>query len=118
MIIEKEQAVKNLILQDDSILAEIEKVKSADDFLSIFHNRGLDLTIEEAEDLLEKQLSEGNGELSEEMLSDVAGGMTGKQAFFIGTRVGIAARMVYDGCKYGNPYKNYNMGNLITGKFW
>ena len=118
---EKKQSIKAAVQNDESIAAEIEKVETTADFLAIFSSRGIDMTAEEADTLLADVLDNAKDEFSEEDLESVAGGVTWKQAtsaFLIGARVGIAARMVYDGCKTGNPYKTYNMGHLVSGQFW
>lgn len=83
----------------------------------------MNLTEDEIAELMVGAInSSGDGELDEDSLDEAAGGVSYLSAFIkaagVGARIGIAARMVYDKYKYGNPYKNYNMSHLKSGRFW
>ena len=121
MTIETRKKIDELIKGDEGVFAkELEEAQSKEEFIAAFSAHGIELTSEDADELLKETLSDE--ELSEEALEDVAGGMSFlaavKLGWGIGTRVGMVGRMVYDNYKYGNPYKNYNWNNVKTGKFW
>ena len=124
MSIEKKTQIEELIKADDGALAaELEKVESRDDYIKVFAARGVELTEEEADEMLKDLLLPTDGELNDDDLEGVAGGITFaavlaavKKGWGIGARAGMLARMLYDKIKTGNAYANYNWKNVITGK--
>ena len=117
---EKRIEIEELIKADEGTLAaELEKVENREDFIKAFAIRGVEMTEEDADDML-KELVPTDGELTDDDLEGVAGGMSLIQAiklgWGIGARAGMLARMLYDKYKYNNAYRNYNWKNVLTGK--
>lgn len=117
---EKRIEIEELIKADEGTLAaELEKVGNREDFIKAFAIRGVEMTEEDADDML-KELVPTDGELTDDDLEGVAGGMSLIQAiklgWGIGARAGMLARMLYDKYKYNNAYRNYNWKNVLTGK--
>lgn len=117
---EKELALKKIMNEDSTVLAEIEASESVDAFCAVFAKRGIEMSQEEASELLQTAVSSSpDGELDENSLDAVAGGGgCAAIAWGVGARVGILGRMVYDYCTTGNPFKNYSPEQLITGSIW
>ncbi len=117
---EKRIEIEELIKADEGTLAaELEKVEKREDFIKAFAIRGVEMTEADADDML-KELVPTDGELTDDDLEGVAGGMSLIQAiklgWGIGARAGMLARMLYDKYKYNNAYRNYNWKNVLTGK--
>ena len=117
---EKKIQVEELIKADGGALAkELEGVEGREDFIKIMAGHGVELTAEEADEMLQEIMPK-DGELSDDDLEGVAGGMSllkaVKLGWDIGSRAGMLARMVYDKYKYNDPYRNYNWKNVISGK--
>jgi len=117
---EKKIQVEELIKADNGALAkELEGVASREDFIKIMAANGVELTAEEADEMLQDIMPQ-EGELSDDDLEGVAGGMSLLKAlklgWGIGSRAGMLARMLYDKYKYNDAYKNYNWKNVISGK--
>ena len=117
---EKRIEIEELIKADEGELAaELEKVENREDFIKAFAIRGVEMTEEDADDML-KELIPADCELTDDELEGVAGGMSLLKAiklgWAIGTRAGMLARMLYDKYKYNNAYRNYNWNNVLTGK--
>lgn len=118
---ERRDQLVDLVQADDGALAkELETADSKEAFLAAFARKGIELTSEEADELLlEIVPAEKAGELNENDLESVAGGISLKAAIAAwkaGVRVGIVARMIYDKLRYNNAYKNYNWDNFLKGK--
>lgn len=119
---EKELLVKKIICEDETIATELENCDSVEAFCQVFAKRNFVMSEDEALELMNGVLNGAeSGELSEDSLNNVSGGVSwadAKKAFLAGARVGIATRMVYDYYKYGNATKNYSYSQLASGKFW
>lgn len=120
---EKELLIKNVICEDATIAADLEKCDSVEAFREVFAKRNIELSEDEALELFDGAfVSAESDELDEDALDNVSGGgvtwAKAKSAFLTGARVGIAARMVYDKVKYGNATKTYSTKQLKSGKFW
>ena len=121
---EKRIKIEELIKADDGTLAaELEKVESREDYIKVFADRGIEMTEEDADEMLKELILPTDCELSDDDLEGVAGGISFgailaavKKGWGIGARAGMLARMLYDKIKSGNAYKNYNWNNVITGK--
>ena len=124
MTIEKKNAIEALIKADDGKIAEeLEKVEGREDYIKVFAARGVELTDEEADEMLKDLILPTDSELNDDDLEGVAGGISLaaiykaiKTGWNIGSRAGMLARMLYDKIKTGNAYANYNWNNVITGK--
>ena len=118
---EKELMLQKIIRDDTTIAEELEKAESISGVCEIFGSRGLTLSEDEASELMASAVVPEEGELDENALNNVAGGISWKQAkdsFLFGARVGIGARMLYDKYKYGNAQRTYSYSQLASGKFW
>lgn len=118
---EKELKLSAIINTDETLSSELATAETVTEICEIFARRGLELTEEEVTALMCQVAVPAEGELAEDDLDDVAGGITWEQAygaFMFGARVGIGIRMVYDKYKYGNAQKTYTYSQLKSGKFW
>lgn len=118
---ERKQQLEAIVRADDGALAkELEGIDSKEAFLAAFAGRGVTLTGDEADELLADALTpQHDGELDENELEAVAGGISWKAvvaAWETGVRIGMIARMIYDKLKYNDAYRNYNWNDFIKGR--
>ena len=110
----KEQVIRELIKNDPSIEKEMCAVATIEELQAVFSKRGV--TVSEAElDTLMASTFTTEGELAEDDLEDVAGGISLRQFLFawkVGGCIGISARRLYDKYKHGNPDYTYSYADF------
>lgn len=97
---DKNEKLKELFLSE-SFKKEAESLKTAEELQELFHKNGLEMTIEEVVDLCGKiahQMEAGNdGEISEEALDDVTGGVAWALVGLGVLCIGAVALGIYNG---------------------
>lgn len=78
---EKNDMLVKAMLDNDQLLADISRANTADDLHTIFQQAGLDVSMEESEELM--AAARNNGELSEQDLEKVSGGFLGITAAYL-----------------------------------
>ncbi len=118
----KELEIKQVILNNPALEEKLATVESYEDIKAVFAAYDCQLSDEDIDTMFNKVAAScAEGELDEENLDNVAGGISWgavKLAWGVGKRAGIGIRMVYDHYKYGNAQKNYSYKQLVTGKLW
>lgn len=117
----KEELLKKLIAEDPAIEAEIAAVTDEAGLKEIFAKRGCELTTEELDELFAKATTGFDGELSEDEMDRVAGGLSLAQikaAWRVGARIGMGGRMLYDYLKTGNAQATYTFKQLAKGSIF
>ena len=105
------QKVIDLIKNDATIENEMTSAKTVEELQAVFARRGVTVTEDELDELVVSTIEVPEGELSEDDLSNVAGGISLKQlalAWKIGGCIGISLRRLYDKYKHGNPNYTYS----------
>ena len=119
MTTEKRAQIVELLQRDNSLEAEFKSIETKEEFQALFARNGIEVTDEEASEMLAEAMnSTVQGELNEDQLESVAGGIALSKfyaAWKWGTRFGIGITMIYDYYKYGNATKTYSVDNLIKG---
>ena len=97
---DKNEKLKELFLSE-SFKKEAESVKTAEELQEVFRKNGLEMTIEEVVDLcgkIARQMEAGeNGEISEDALEDVTGGIAWALIGLGVLCVGAVALGIYNG---------------------
>lgn len=97
------------IMENKALAEEIDALSTHEEAVAYFAAKGVDIDAEFA--------ANATGELDEESLEDVAGGVVVAivAGWVVGRTVGIAARRTYDQIKYGDKNRTYT-GYGLFGK--
>lgn len=108
------------LFQSEAFQKEAESCKTMEDFHALFTAKGVEITLDETIDLIsqiaEKKQQQDNGEISEEDLENVAGGLALTGAAAIAACVGLgvvgigvaagAAYVAYQALRWANKHKH------------
>lgn len=101
----------NAVFEDQEFSKKLATLESKEEVIAAFAEKGMDYEKDFASVVNEASFSEG--ELDEKALENVSGGLTlGQvvQAWKFGWNLGVNIRRIYDGYKYGDPYRTYPKG--------
>lgn len=101
-------------MEDEAFQEKLGTLETEEEIKAAFSEKGVDFEKEFAAD------ESGEGELSEEDMDNVAGGLLTEAviialapyAWKAGKMAGILIRSSYDAKRYGNPYKTYSKSQV------